>query len=162
MALFRLFLFRLFPWRYFVFSHGVISSFRLFACRLFVAKRRKTPCEKTTRCNNAKQKDEKTPCEKTKKRKDATRKMTKFKFQMASFRMAFFSSFRAKISSCGVTGFVFLLGVILSFRMAFFRHFVFFAWRFFAAKRQKDERKQTGHHIKLFSVIWYQHTTMKN
>ena len=47
-------------------------------------------------------------------------KTTKLKYQMASFNMAFFSSFRAEISSLRVAGFIFS-----SFRMALFRLFVF-------------------------------------
>ena len=80
--------------------------------------------------------------------------MTKLKFQMASFRMAFFSSFRAKISSFRVTGFVFSHGVILfffvfshgvfsSFRFVFFSHgvfyFVFSSFRVTSFRRKKTQ-----------------------
>ena len=112
MSIFRVFVISCFC--YFVFSRGVFSSFRMAYFRLFShgvispRKDEKTPCEKTTRRNNAKRKDEKTPCEKTPRENT-----TKLKFQMSSFRMAlFFSSFRAKISSFRVAGFVFSHGVI--------------------------------------------------
>ena len=127
-SLFRLFvffvfsLFRLFAWRYFVFL-----SFRMASFRLALFRRQKTKRRHAKRQNNARQKDEKTICEK-KQTKDATRKNDKIKFLNLH---GVFSSFRAKILSLRVAGFVFSHGVILSFRTAFFRLFVFFAWRFY-------------------------------
>ena len=70
---------------------------------------------------------------------------------MASFRMAFFSSFHVGISTFRVAGFV-----ILSFRVALFRLFVFShgvisPFRLFVFSRgvisgRKDEMAQTSHH----------------
>ena len=84
----------------------VISTFRLFA-----AKRRKDAMRKDEihMAKNAMRQDEETPREKT----------TKFKFQMVSFRVAFFCLFTLK--------FRLYAWRVSTFRMALF---LIFAWRF--------------------------------
>ena len=115
-----------------------------------------------------------------KRQKDAMRKDDKIKVSNGVFSQVFFFFFfrlfvlNFCLFAWRVLSFRFLswrYSVFLSFRMAFFRVFVFvfcfffvdfffcvcvffrmasfclFAWRLFAAKRQKDEMAQTSHHI---------------
>ena len=106
--------------------------------------------EKTKRRHAKRRQDEITPREKTKRRHAKRRKTpremtTKLKFQMASFRMAFFR-LCAKISPFRVAGFVFSHGVISSFRMAFFRLFVFWHGVFSSFREASFRREKTKWH----------------
>ena len=153
--------FRLFVNSFFCFR---MASFCLFAWHVFawlpfVFSRRNNASEKTLLRKD--EKDETTPGEKTKdertlskkKKKTPHNKTRKFKFQMASFRMAFFFllSLRAKFLSFRLVSFFFSHGIILSFRLFAWHYFRLFAWHlfvfshgvFFTAKRRYGNKSAT-------------------
>ena len=144
-SLFRLFVIS--SSRHFVFSHGVISSFCLFVFSPGVISPRKdkiTPGEKTTRRNISRRK----------RQKDATRKDNKIRVSNGVFSHGVFYIFSRWNSSFRVTGFVFSLGDISSFRMAFFfvfSHGVFFVFSRGVFSPRKDEMAQCSHQTLLLT-----------